>query len=212
MNIRDASALAGPLAAVSFVGGAAGAAALADAPFPRPGSSAEQIGRYFGDNAGPARLSVAGQLISAGALGLFAEAVAGLATGAQPGRRLATIARVGGFLSVLTLTASALTSLHLTRPGVAKSKKAPALHRRAFLAGGPLHGPGIGLLMGALGVAGLRTHRLPRWLSYAAVGNAAAGVLTPVSLIVKPAVWLIPASRFPGLLLAAGAGVALSRR
>jgi hypothetical protein len=31
------------------------------------------------------------------------------------------------------------------------------LHRRAFLAGGPAHGTGFGLLLAALGIAGART-------------------------------------------------------
>jgi hypothetical protein len=54
----------------------------------------------------------------------------------------------------------------------------------------PRHGPGIGVLMAAL-------------------GTAVVGLLAPVSLRVKPAVWLIPASRFPGLLISGIAGAKL---
>jgi hypothetical protein len=113
---------------------------------------------------------------------------------------------------VATLAASALTSVQLTKSAADNAETALELHHRAFVAGGPLHGPGIGLLMGALGLAGLRTKSLPKWLSLASLATAATGLLAPLSLKVKPAVWLIPASRFPGLLLSGIAGVALSRQ
>ena len=100
----------------------------------------------------------------------------------------------------------ALTSLQLTRRGVAASDRAATLHRRVFLAGGPLHGPAIGLLMGSLGAAGLRMGTIPRWASVAALATAAAGMLAPLALVADQAVWLIPASRFPALLLSAAAG------
>jgi hypothetical protein len=37
-DIHDSGALGGPLAGVSFIIGVAGAMALADAPYPRPGA------------------------------------------------------------------------------------------------------------------------------------------------------------------------------
>jgi hypothetical protein len=205
--------LAGPVAAATFVAGVAGAAALSDAPYPRPGSSAEQIKNYFIENAGPARVSIAGQLISAAAMGVFSAGVARLARRVGKRSQATSIAAIaGGLLSAATLTASALYSLALTRGAAKKPESALALHRRAFLAGGPLHGPAIGLLAGALGLAGLRTRELPRSLSYACLATAAAGLLAPIALRAKPAVFLVPASRFPGLLLSAIAGVWLNRR
>ena len=60
-HTRDAAALSGPLAAASFIAGVAGATVLSDAPYPRPGSSPDQIRKYFSDNAGPARISILGQ-------------------------------------------------------------------------------------------------------------------------------------------------------
>jgi hypothetical protein len=74
-----AAALGGPIATASFVGGVAGALALSDVPYPRPGSSPDQIRKYFSDNAWSARISIAGQLISAAALGVFAVSVFKLA-------------------------------------------------------------------------------------------------------------------------------------
>jgi hypothetical protein len=209
-NRGASAALAGPIAAASFVGGVAGALALSDAPYPRPGARLDQIRRYFSDNAGPARISIAGQLISAAALGVFAGSVFRLARHSGRGSGgLQAAALAGGAASVGTLAVSALTSAQLTRGAADQPAAALKLHERAFVAGGPLHGPGIGLLMGALGLAGLRTRALPNWLCVASLATAAAGLLAPLALILEPAVWLVPASRFPGLLLSAIAGAKL---
>ncbi len=75
----DRGALSGLLTGVSFIAGVAGAIALADGPFPRPGADPAQIRKYFTQNAGPARLSAAGQAISAAALVRFTTSVAKLA-------------------------------------------------------------------------------------------------------------------------------------
>src|SRR6266542_3109436 len=70
----DRGALSGLLAGLSFIGGIGGANALADGPYPRPGASPSQISQYFTQNAGPTRLSAAGQAISAIALARFIPA------------------------------------------------------------------------------------------------------------------------------------------
>ena len=83
----DPGALSGPLAGISFIAGVAGAMALADLPYPRPGSDPAQIPRYFGQNAGPARLLATRQALSALALVRYTASVAslaGLRTGELP--------------------------------------------------------------------------------------------------------------------------------
>ena len=84
---RDPGALSGTLAGVSFVGGVAGAMALADSPCPHPGSEPAEIRRCFTGNAGAARLSVVGQLISAASLARFTASVARLAARSGRGSR-----------------------------------------------------------------------------------------------------------------------------
>jgi hypothetical protein len=54
-----------------------------------------------------------------------------------------------------------------------------------FAAGGPVHGAGFGALVGALGLAGLRTGELPRPLAMAGLAWAAAGVLAPLYFVVE---------------------------
>jgi hypothetical protein len=81
----DPGALSGALAGVSFVGGLATGLSLADAPFPLPGADVKAIQRFFIGNAGPERINVTGQLISAASLAQFSVSVARLAGRAGPG-------------------------------------------------------------------------------------------------------------------------------
>jgi len=92
----DPGALSGALAGGSFVGGVAGAMALADSPYPRPGSEPAEIRRYFRGNSGAARLSVVGQLISAASLARFTASVARLAARSGRGSRGLRAASKGG--------------------------------------------------------------------------------------------------------------------
>jgi hypothetical protein len=212
-SFREPGALSGTLAGVSFVGGVAGAMALADSPYPRPGAEPVEIRRYFGGNAGAARLSVVGQLISAASLARFTASVARLATRSGQGSRgLQAAALVGGGLAAASLATSALLSAALTGRQGEQESSAVALHRLMFAAGGPVHGAGFGVLVGSLGLAGLRTGELPRPLALAGLASAAAGLLSPLYFVAKPAAWLIPVGRFSGLLVSGIAGARLSSR
>ena len=209
-SFRDPGALSDPLAGVSFVGGVAGAMALADSPYPRPGSEPAEFRRYFRGSSGAARLSVVGQLVSASSLARFAVSVARLAARSGRGSRgLQAAALAGGGLAAASLATSALLSAALTGRRGEQDASAAALHRLMFAAGGPVHGAGYGVLVGSLGLAGLRTGELPRPLALAGLASAAAGLLSPLYFVWKPAAWFIPAGRFSGLLVA---GIRLGRR
>jgi hypothetical protein len=209
---RDPAALGGPVAGISFVAGVAGAAAAADAPYPRPWAKPDEVRTYFTGSAGAARLSAAGQLVSSAGLIPFATTVASLAKRAGKGSRaLQAAALAGGVWAAATQVTSALASAALTR----ESKdldKIRRLHRLAFLSGGPVHSAGLGVLAGALGLAGLRTGELPRPLSIAGLVVAPLGLLAPFSLRSKEAMAVIPASRFSALIISGIAGTELSRR
>ena len=64
-------------------------------------------------------------------------------------------------------------------------ERALDLARRAFLAGGPIHGVGFGLLMGALGLAGLRTGELPRPVAITALASVPPNLLGPLYLVAE---------------------------
>ena len=210
---RDPGALSGTLAGISFVGGVAGAIALADSPYPRPGSEPAEIRRYFRGNAGAAGLSVVSQLISAASLARFTASVARLAGQSGRGSRgLQAAALAGGGLAAASLAISALLSAALTGRRGEKDASAAALHRLMFAAGGPIHGAGFGALVGSLGMAGIRTGEFSRPLALAGLASAVAGLLSPLYFVWEHAAWFIPAGRFSGLLVSGIAGVRLGRR
>jgi hypothetical protein len=212
-SLRDPGAMSGLLTGVSFIGGVGGAVALADSPYPRPGSEPVEIRRYFTENSRSARLSAAGQLISAVSLARFTVSVARLAERSGRGSRgLRTAAVAGGGLATASLATSALCTLALSGRWGKDDDSAAALARQAFVAGGPVHGVGFGVLTGVLALAGLRTGELPRPVAIAGLVSAASGLLSPLYFVKESAGWFIPVGRFSGLLVGGIAGVRLGRR
>jgi hypothetical protein len=208
---RDRAALSGPLSGLTFLAGLAGALSTADVPYPRPGSDAETIRRFFVGNRGAARVSAGAQLLSAALLGRFAASVVRLAGASGPGSRaLRAAAAAGGASAAATLATSGLLTAALTTDRASDDDRAIALHRRAFLAGGVAHGVGYGLLIGALGMAGERTGVLPPVWARVARGSAGANLLTPLYLVAEPAAVVIPAGRFSGLVVQTVAGVRMA--
>ena len=74
-----------------------------------------------------------------------------------------------------------------------------------------MHACAFCVLVGCLSLAGRRTGRLPGPLTTAGLASATAGALSPLGMVLQPAVWLIPAGRFSGLVVAGIAGARLSR-
>jgi mannose-6-phosphate isomerase-like protein (cupin superfamily) len=208
---RDLGALSAPLAGLAFLGGLGAGVAIADDPYPRPGTKPASIRRYFQGNARAARISATGQLISAALLARFTATAARLAreSGQSPTLRAATTAT--GAAAAASLATSGAISLTLTGPAGTRKRTLAALHRRLFIAGGPIHTAAFGALVGCLSLAGRRSGRLPAPLTTAGLASAAAGALSPLGLAFQPAVLLIPAARMSGLLVIAIAGTRLSR-
>src|SRR5215218_3060013 len=204
----DRGALSGPLAGLSFISGIGAANALSDLPYPRPGTDPSQVRQYFTQNAGPTRLSAAGQAISAASLARFTASVARLAGRTDRGSRaLQTAAVAGGAVAAASLAASAACTAALSGRWGRQDASATALARRGFLAGGVIHTPAFGVLLGALGLAGMRTGELPRPVAITALASATACLLAPLYLVAEPLAWFIPAGRFPGLIVSGIAGV-----
>jgi hypothetical protein len=209
---RDPGAMSGLLTGVSFVGGVGGGVTLANSPYPRPGSEPAEVRRYFTENSRSARLSATGQLISTASLARFTASVARLAgRSAKGSQRLRTAAIAGGGLATASLATSALCTLALSGRRGKEDDSAATLARRAFVAGGPIHGVGFGVLTGALALAGLRTGELPRPVAILGLVSAASGILSPLYFVKESAGWLIPIGRFSGLVVSGIAGVKLGR-
>jgi hypothetical protein len=207
----ERGAISGPVAAVSFVAGIGLANALADLPYPRPGTAPGDVSRYFTQNVGPTRLSAVGQLVSAASLARFTASVARLAGRSGPGGgALQASAVAGGSAAAVSLAASAVCTAALSGHWGRRADSATVMARRGFLAGGVIHTPAFGVLIGVLGLAGLRTGELPRPLAFTALGSAATCLLSPLYLVAEPFAWFIPAGRFPGLVATAVAGARLA--
>ena len=211
-RLDDPGALGGVLTGASFIGGLATGLSLADAPFPRPGAAVEDIQRFFQGDAGPERINVAGQLLSAAALAVFSASAARLAGRADRGpRTLRAMANAGGALATLSRAASATAAAARTAGPGRDQARARSLHRFVFAAGGPVHGAGLALLLGALGLAGRRTAALPRPLTTAALASAGLDALAPVVLAVPEAALVVPAGRFPTFVVLGISGARLAR-
>jgi hypothetical protein len=83
-------------------------------------------------------------------------------------------------VGVASVQASAIAAAALTTGLGRNEDKAKSLHRFLFAAGGQVHGGGLALLVGALGLAGLRTGVLPRPLAIAALASAGVNALAPL--------------------------------
>jgi hypothetical protein len=210
---KDGSgALSGPLAGFSFIASLVALNALSKSRYPTPGADPSQIRRYYMREHGPARIGATLQLLCAVALGRFARAVAAMA--ARAGRdsdhlRAASIA--GGSLAAGSLATSALATITLTTRFGEEDTSADALYRFMFLTGGPVHGVGLGALVGSLGLAGRRTGELSDRLSNAALASGVAGALSPLALVAKPAIAFIPLGRLSALAVIGTAGVRIAR-
>jgi hypothetical protein len=208
----DAGALSGPIAGASFVASLVALNAMADAPYPVPGSDPAAIRRYFAEEHRAARVGAVAQLTCAGSLAWFSRSVAAMAARAgRHSRTLRAAALAGGGLAAASLATSALTTVTLTTSRAARESDANRLYRLMFVTGGPVHGVGLGLLVGALGLAGLGTGELPRRLSKAALASAVAGALSPLALVGKPGLAFIPLGRLSALLVGGITGVRLAR-
>ena len=211
-RLDNPDALGGVLTGVSFIGGLATGLSLADAPFPQPGADVKDVQRFFQGDAGPERINVSGQLLSAASLAVFSVSVARLAGRAGPrSRALQVMAIAGGALASVSLAASATAAAALTTGPGRDEDRARSLHRFVFAVGGPVHGAGLALLLGALGLAGRRTGALPRPLTTAALVSAGVDALAPVVLAVPKAALVIPAGRFPTFVVLGISGVRLAR-
>ncbi len=130
-------------------------------------------------------------------------------------KALRAAAIAGGALATASLAASAAAAAALTAAPGRDEDRARLLHRLVFSAGGAVHGAGLALLLGALGLAGLRTGALPRPLAVAvavaSLTSAGVDALAPVVLAVPGAAPVIPAGRFPTFLVLGLAGVRLAR-
>jgi hypothetical protein len=124
--LRDRGAVSGLLTGLSFVAGVGGGSALADSPYPRPGSEPAEVRRYFTENVRSARLSATGQLVSSASLARFTASVARLAGRSGKGSEgLRKAALAGGALAAASLATSGLHTLASAAGGAGTARARP---------------------------------------------------------------------------------------
>lgn len=207
MTAKVPGALGGLLAGLGFFGGIAAMKATEKSEYPRPGTPPEEVREYFTESTTAARLSVTGLGVSTAGLAGLTVAVANLAKGSAT---LRAIALAGGGFAVATQAVSAMSTAALTNKDH-HLQTVSDLRQVSYMVGGPVHGVGLGLLSGVLGLAGLRTGRLPRPVAVASLVSAPIGILGPLTLLKKRTMVALPIGHALSLLVSGVAGVQLAR-
>lgn len=212
MTSRVPGALGGLFAGLGFFGGIAAMKATEKSEYPRPGTAPEEVRKYFTESTTAARLSVTGLGVSTAGLAGLTAAVASLARGSGRGAgALRAVALAGGGFAVATQAVSALSTAALTNKDH-HLQTVSDLRQVSYMVGGPVHGVGLGLLSGVLGLAGLRTGRLPTPVAVASLVSAPIGILGPLTLLKKQTMVALPIGHALSLLVSGVAGVQLARR
>jgi hypothetical protein len=211
-DTRARGALGGLLAGLGFFGGIAATKATEKSEYPRPGTPAEEVQKYFTESTTAARLSVVGHAVSASGLARFTGTVAGVAKRSGKGSGpLRAAAWTGGTFAVATQILSASSTLLLTsKDNHLQTTK--DLREVSYHIGSHVHGVGFGLLTGALGLAGLRSGELPKPVAIASLAISPLTLLGPLTLLKKKTMIALPIGHLLSLIVSGTAGVALARR
>jgi len=122
----------------------------------------------------------------------------------------AKIALFGGFATAMLTIAASAVLWTMTLPGIAQQPVlADALHFLNFALGGPGYSVPLGLLMAGVSVPLYFRRLVPRWIPILGLILAAFGELSWLSFEVRPALALIPLTRFPGFIWMIAVGFAL---
>ena len=193
--------LPGALFMALFVGSlVAGSILSGGAPYPRPFGDVDTA-RYFAEHAFAARVTALLQFGAAIPLGLFTATLVSRLRFLGIEAAGVTIALFGGLAAALFLATSALTQWVLASPGVAESATdARLLYLLAFATGGPGHVVPLGLLLAGGSITGGLTRLIPRWLMWFGIILAVFAELSTLTLILEPAVFLLPLARFPAFI------------
>jgi hypothetical protein len=196
-----------------FAAGLVAAAALRHgASYVTPFAAAEQVRLFFAQSPLAARISSFFLFGSAVPLGLFA--VTTVSRLRFMGVRAAgtNITLFGGLAATIALFLSGIAGWILSVPDVtASAPVVKAIYFLSFLCGGVFYAIGFGLLAAGVSVTSYFMRLLPRWLTALGIVVAITGELSWFSLLVYPANFFIPVTRFVGFLWMLIAAVGLTR-
>jgi hypothetical protein len=196
-----------------FVAGLVAAATLRHgAPYVTPFAPAEEVRLFFAQSPTAVRVSNFFLFASAVPFGIFA--VTTVSRLRFMGVRAAgtNITLLGGLIATIALILSGITGWVLSVPEVSASAQVvKAIFFLCFLFGGAVYAVGFGLLAAGVSVTSHLTGLLPRWIVILGILLAITGELSSFSLIAYPANFLIPITRYLGLIWMVSVAVALTK-
>ncbi len=157
---------------------------------------------YFSRHADAVRVGALLQFGSAIPLGIFTATAVSRLRFLGVNAAGSFIAFFGGVAASLLLAISALLQWVLSQAGVADATDATvhALPLLAFATGGVGYVVPAGLLVAGISVTGGLSKLLPKWLMWFGLAVAALAELSALSLVVTPAMYLLPMARFPAFV------------
>jgi hypothetical protein len=208
--------LLGMIHILLFAAGLVAAATLRHgAPYVNPFAAAEAVRAFFEQNPSAVRVSSFFLFASAVPLGIFAVTMVSRLRFLGVRAAGTNIALFGGLTASNALILSGLFGWVLSLPDVAASvSMVRAILFLSFLFGGAAYAVGFGLLAAGVCVTSYFPRLLPRWLIALGMLVAVAGEFSSLSLVVYPANFLIPITRYLGFiwLLLAAVKLTKSRR
>ncbi len=178
-----------------------------------PYETAEHVREFFAVS--PSAAQITGFLVFASAipLGLFTATIVSRLKFLGVRAAGTYIALFGGFMASAALIASGLLIWILSLPAVSTSlTAADATYFLSFVLGGMVFAVGSGLLIAGVSVTGGFSKLLPRGVAMAGLLIALAGELSSLGLLMQPATYLYPITRFGGLAWIIVAAALLPRR
>lgn len=194
-------ALTGVAFAALFIGSLILSGVLGTTTYPSPFESDAVTEAYFADNQN-AVLGM-GILQTLSALPLIGFVLA-MNWGART-----RLARTAGMLAAASLAITGLLSIAMAAMDVTGDRQ-HLLHDLTFLAGGPIHVPLLGILVGAGTAAFAKS--APRWTTILGSISAGLSVLSIISFAIEPAAILLPLGRFTAILWIVISAVRTARR
>lgn len=196
-----------------FASGLVAAAVLRHgAHFATPFASAEEVRTFFALSPTAVRVSNFFLFGSAIPFGIFA--VTTVSRLRFMGVRAAgtNITLLGGLIATIALILSGCVGWILSVPEVlASAPLVKAVYFLNFLLGGVVFAVGFGLLAAGVSVTCYFMRLLPRWLTAFGMLLALTGEASSLSLLAYPANFLIPITRYLGLLWMFAVSIALTR-
>lgn len=179
--------------------------------FPGPWEPGDAIVRYFQTHADAVRLCASLQVGAMIPLGIFVATVVSRLRFLGVIAAGATIALLGGFMTVFDSTVSHLTMWVMTLPVVNHNALfLPPLYFVSYAFGGPGFSIPMGLLIAGISVTSAFAKLLPKWIVASGLVLAVIGELSWFHLPFFPKfLFLIPLTRFPSFLWLTAVGFAL---